>query len=108
MKNKFAIILPLKENFSNKDFGAVSVWVNQYMMHTKVKNTVIFCRKITKDEKYLRENIIPIDVQDKFFTNLNVYLKSDSQCLEMNHSYYIIPTSTHHLCGVHTRIFFYP
>ena len=80
MKNNFAIILPLKENFSNKDFGAVSVWVNQYMMHTKIKNTVIFCRKITKNEKYLRENIIPIDVQGKFFTNLN-YIKKINNIL---------------------------
>ena len=41
MKNNFAIILPLKENFSNKDFGAVSVWVNQYMMHTKMIHHII-------------------------------------------------------------------
>ena len=70
MKNKFAIILPLKENFSNKDFGAVSVWVDQYMMHTKIDDTIIFCREITKKQQYLRKNVIPIDVQDKFYTNL--------------------------------------
>ena len=74
MKNKFAIILPLKENFSNKDFGAVSVWVDQYMMHTKIDDTIIFCREITKKQQYLRKNVIPIDVQDKFYTNLN-YIK---------------------------------
>ena len=42
MKNKYAIILPLKENFSNKNFGAVSVWINEYLSHTKVKDNIIF------------------------------------------------------------------
>ena len=53
MKNKFAIILPLKENFSNKNFGAVSVWVNEYLIHTKNKKINIYCRKLPINQKYL-------------------------------------------------------
>ena len=32
-----AIILPLKENFSNKESGAVSIWVNSYLQKTKLE-----------------------------------------------------------------------
>ena len=66
MKNKYAIILPLKENFSNKNFGAVSVWINEYLSHTKVKDNIIFCRKLTNNENYLKKNIIPISVENKY------------------------------------------
>lgn len=39
-----AIVLPLKENFSRKDSGAVSIWVNSYLQKTKFrKNIHIFC-----------------------------------------------------------------
>ena len=74
MKNKFAIILPLKENFSNKNFGAVSVWIDEYLKHTKFKNTIIFCRRLPKNHKYLSKKIIPVDVPEKYYTNLN-YIK---------------------------------
>ena len=33
--DKSAIILPLKENFTFKDFGAVSIWVNDYLRQSK-------------------------------------------------------------------------
>ena len=74
MKNKFAIILPLKENFSNKNFGAVSVWVKEYMSHTKTKNNVIFCRKLPENERYLNHNVIPINIKNKLYTNSS-YIK---------------------------------
>ena len=53
MKYKFAIILPLKENFSYKNFGAVSVWVNGYLSNTKIKNSIVYCRKLPTNHKYL-------------------------------------------------------
>ena len=37
-KFKSAIVLPLKENFSNIGFGAVSIWVNEYQKFTKINN----------------------------------------------------------------------
>ena len=48
MKNKSAIILPLKENFTDKDFGAVSIWVKLYLEYSKFRNNLIFCKKIKK------------------------------------------------------------
>ena len=83
MKNKYAIILPLKENFSNKNFGAVSVWINEYLSHTKVKDNIIFCRKLAKNENYLTKNIIPISVENKYYTNLN-YIKKINTLLIKN------------------------
>ena len=46
MNNKHAIILPLKENYTHKNFGAVSIWVNLYLKHSKNKNVIIFCKKL--------------------------------------------------------------
>jgi len=42
MKSNSAIILPLKESFSDKDFGAVSIWVDYYLKNTKKKNRLCF------------------------------------------------------------------
>ena len=78
MKNlkKFetGIILPLKESFSNNNFGAVSIWVNDYLNHTKLKNIIVFCKKIYEKNAYLNKNVFPIDNNQKIFTNLN-YIK---------------------------------
>ena len=69
-----AIILPLKENFSNQNFGAVSVWVSEYLKYSKINSDIIFCRKLTNKMNYLNKNIIPISVDTRYYTNLN-YIK---------------------------------
>ncbi len=71
---KSAIILPLKENFANKNFGAVSVWVSEYLKYSKLNTDIIFCRKLSKKETYLNKNVIPISINSKYYTNLN-YIK---------------------------------
>ena len=73
-KVKSAIILPLKENFSFKNFGAVSIWVNDYVSQSKKNNDLIFCRKIANNQTYLRKNVAPISIDGKFFTN-SKYIK---------------------------------
>ena len=75
MFNNSAIILPLKESFSDKDFGAVSIWVDYYLKNTKRKIDYIFCRKLPKNYKYLNKNVIPISLKSKFYTNLQ-YIKN--------------------------------
>jgi len=72
---KSAIILPLKESFSNKDFGAVSIWVDYYLKYTKINSDYIFCRQLPKNYKYLNKKVIPISVKNKFYTNLQ-YIKN--------------------------------
>ena len=74
---KSAIILPLKESFSNKDFGAVSIWVDYYLKYTKINSDYIFCRQLPKNYKYLNKKVIPISVKNKFYTNLQ-YIKNIS------------------------------
>ena len=70
MKINSAIILPLKESFSDKDFGAVSIWVDYYLKHTKLNSDYIFCKQLPKNYKYLNKKVIPILVKNKFYTNL--------------------------------------
>ena len=74
---KSAIILPLKENFTFKDFGAVSIWVNDYLRESKNNSDLIFCRKIANNKSYLRKNVKPISIFGKFFTN-SKYIKKIS------------------------------
>ena len=46
MNHKHAIILPLKENYTHRNFGAVSIWVSLYLKHTKnKKNKSVFNQK---------------------------------------------------------------
>lgn len=75
MINNSAIILPLKESFSDKDFGAVSIWVDYYLKNSKRKTDYIFCRKLPKNYKYLNKRAIPITVKNKFYTNQQ-YIKN--------------------------------
>ena len=79
-----AIILPLKESFSNKDFGAVSIWVDYYLKFTKKKINYIFCRKLPKNFKYLNNNTIPISIKNKFYTNLQYIEKISDEIKKRN------------------------
>ena len=69
MTDNSGIILPLKESFSDKDFGAVSIWVDYYLKNSKKNKEYIFCKKLPKNYKYLNKNVIPITVKNKFYTN---------------------------------------
>lgn len=71
--NNSAIILPLKENFSFKNFGAVSIWVNDYINKSK-NNELVFCRKLHKNNSYLHKNVHPVYIDGKLFTN-SKYIK---------------------------------
>ena len=72
-----AIILPYKECFSFKNFGAVSIWVNDYLKNSKKSNDLIYCTKLNNDQIYLRKNVAPISIEGKFFTN-SKYIKKIS------------------------------
>lgn len=74
MVTKCAIILPLKESFSDKDFGAVSVWVYHYLKNTKNKD-YIFCKKLPNNYKYLDKKVLPIEIKTKIYTNFQ-YIKN--------------------------------
>ena len=103
---KSAIILPLKESFSNKDFGAVSIWVNYYLKYTKKNNDYVFCRKLPNNYKYLNNKVIPVTVKSKFYTNLQYIKKISAEIIKRNistveihnrpeYAYYLIKNNPH-------------
>ncbi len=83
-KYKSAIILPLKESFTHQNFGAVSIWVKDYLSFTKNKNNIsIYCKQKKRNEKYLTKKVKDIKVKNKLFTNIN-YIKEIGHSLKKN------------------------
>ena len=79
---KSAIILPLKESYTNDGFGAVSIWVKDYIENSKKNNDLVFCKKIEKIKKYLTKSVFPIDIKRKIFTNSNYIKKINMKLIE--------------------------
>lgn len=75
-----AIILPLKENFSIKESGAVSIWVNSYLKKTKFrKNIHIFCSKLSNGPYLSKKNLYIVKRdKNKLFSNYS-YIKKISE-----------------------------
>ena len=84
--NKYnsAIILPYKENFCNKGFGAVSIWVKDYVQNNKICKDLIFCRKINDNTKYLTNNVKSILLTEKYFKNFNYIKKINFELIKQN------------------------
>ena len=74
---KSAIILPFKESYSDDGFGAVSIWVKDYLNNSNINRDLVFCRKLETNRKYLTKDVAPILVSEKLFTNSN-YIKKIS------------------------------
>ena len=75
--NLTAIILPLKENYTFTNFGAVSVWVSEYLKFSKTNNLVFVKKNYLKNTyqvtfSYRRKS--------KYFTNIN-YIKKINKFL---------------------------
>ena len=81
--NKFknGIILPLKENYTFTNFGAVSIWVSDYIKFSKNKTDIVFCKKKQINQKYLTNNVQSIKIKKKLFTNQN-YIKNINDFLK--------------------------
>ena len=78
---KHAIILPLKENFSSKESGAVSIWVNSYLKKTRYRKDIhIFCSKLSKGNYLSKKNLSIINNKTKFFSNFS-YIKKISDLI---------------------------
>ena len=75
MKKKFkhGIILPLKEIFLRNNSGAVSIYVNEYLNKSSLKeNTIVFTLK-NKGE-HLKKHVSTVELKSNYFTNYN-YIK---------------------------------
>ena len=82
---KHAIILPLKENFSSKESGAVSIWVNSYLKKTNFrKNIHIFCSKLNRGNYLSKKNLNIIDNKSKFFSNYSYINKISDTLVSKN------------------------
>ncbi len=82
---KHAIILPLKENFSSKESGAVSIWVNSYLKKTNYRNNIhIFCSKLNKSTYLSKKNLNIIDNKSKLFSNYTYIKKISDRILSKN------------------------
>ena len=77
MNYKSAIIIPYGENYTKKDFGAVSVWVSDFIKLSKKYDEIVFCKKKEIKQEYLTKNICFIEIKEKFFTNKNYIKKID-------------------------------
>lgn len=83
---KHAIILPLKESFTIKKSGAVSIWVNDYLHKTKYKKEIItICSENAENnEKYLvNQNLFKVKIRSNLRTNYN-YIREASKILAKN------------------------
>jgi len=81
---KHAIILPLKENFTVKNSGAVSIWVNDYIKSTKLKKEIIIITTQNNKDKYLKtQNLFTIKIKSNLRTNYN-YIKDAGRILIQN------------------------
>lgn len=77
---KHAIILPLKENFSSENSGAVSIWVKSYIEFSKYKkNIFVFCNTI-KGKPFFKKNVYYIKNTSNLLTNYS-YIKNISELL---------------------------
>jgi len=81
---KHAIILPLKENFTVKNSGAVSIWVNDYIKSTKLKKEIIIITTQNNKDKYLKtQNLFTIKIKSNLRTNYN-YIRDAAKVLIQN------------------------
>ena len=68
---KHAIILPLKESFTVKNSGAVSIWVNDYIKSSKLKKeiAIIASKNNNKKDKYLKTQNLGLFLSSYFRKN---------------------------------------
>ena len=59
---KIASILPYKENYSNKNAGAVSLWVSDFMKYSSYKKSITVFGH-TNSRKYLTKNYVNINLK---------------------------------------------
>ncbi len=84
---KIASILPYKENYSNKNAGAVSLWISDLMKYSvHKKNIIVFGN--TERKKYLSKNYVNIklkSINSKFYSSTKEYTKNIIEHLIKNH-----------------------
>ena len=71
MKKKIAILLPYKEQFTEKKSSASSIWVNDYLKKSKHNKITTVFGNLEKYDKPLLKNFVNINLE-KFFIKKNL------------------------------------
>ena len=72
IKNKIAILLPYKENFTINNSGAASIWLKDYLYKSKLKNQTTIYGYLKKAKKPLMSNFKNLDISGTIMSkNLN-------------------------------------
>jgi len=75
MKNKIAILLPYKENYTLPKAGAASIWVKDYLKLSKLKHETVVFGNLEKQFKPLTDNFINLDIKRNILSKNIFYTK---------------------------------
>ena len=62
MSKEIAILLPYKEKYTNKEAGAASIWVKDYLRVSKLSNKTTIYGNLSKKEKPITNNFRNISI----------------------------------------------
>ena len=92
MKKDIAILLPYKESYHEDSAGAASIWVKDYLIKSKLKNSTVVYGNLKKKNKPLTKNFKSLDINAGLLSkNISYtsklykeYLKHDFKIIEIH------------------------
>jgi len=75
MKNKIAILLPYKENYTLNKAGAASIWVKDYLKYTKLNHETTIFGNLDEKFKPLSKNYINLNLSKNTLSKNLLYTK---------------------------------
>ena len=86
MTKKIAILLPYKEKYTNKDAGAASIWVKDYLKVSSLKDDTVVYGNLSIKEKPITINFKNINI-NKILIKKNLYYtkKFCENCISNKH-----------------------
>ena len=73
---EIAILLPYKENFTENNAGAASIWVKDYLNKSKLKEKTIVYGNLEKNKRPLLKNFKNLTLNDSFIKKIFLIQKS--------------------------------
>ena len=91
-KNNIAILLPYKENYTENKAGAASIWVKDYLIHSKLFNNTLVYGNLNKKLKPLTKNFKNLNIENslinknlKYTSNFyKEYIKNNFNIIEIH------------------------
>ena len=68
-----AILLPYKENFTENNAAAASIWVKDYLSKSKLKNKTLVYGNLNKGNKPLLKNFKNLSMENTFLSKNQLY-----------------------------------